>query len=234
LKIRSRTLTRVLAFIAATLLRLLFRTCRIEIHSDAPETCPYEDTGDRRYLYCVWHNQIITTIFSGTPQKVAALVSRHQDGAYLADAMEMLGITPVRGSTNHGGDQAMRQLLEAVKDLHVTITPDGPRGPHHELKLGIVYLASRSGRGIVPSAQACCNGWRIPGSWTDMLLPKPFTTIYIRGGEPMHVPANLKRSELHDYQSRLQAEMDRLEVEVEALARGERPPAAAKQYRPAA
>jgi lysophospholipid acyltransferase (LPLAT)-like uncharacterized protein len=152
---------------------------------------------------------------------MAGLVSQHQDGSYLADAMQILGITPVRGSTNRGGGRAMRELIERTKELHVAITPDGPRGPRHELKSGIVFLASHSGRGIVPTAYTCRSCWKVRGSWTNMMIPRPFTTIYVRGGKPFHVPGDLNRDELEQYRLRLQAEMERLEAEAESLARGE-------------
>ena len=71
---------------------------------------------------------------------------------------------------------------------------------------------------------ACRSCWLIPGYWTDMMIPKPFTTIYARGGPPIYVPPNLKREELDVYTARLQAEMDRLEIDADCRARGETPP----------
>ena len=161
MKIRSRLLTRLLALAAVLLCRLLFLTCRKRWQVEAPDINPYSDTGGRRNLYCVWHDQILTTVFFRRPQRVAALVSRHQDGSYLADAMQFVGITPVRGSSSRGGAQAMRQMLDAARELHVVITPDGPRGPRRQVKDGIVFLASHSGRPIVPTATVCRRGWRV-------------------------------------------------------------------------
>ncbi|MEX2287308.1 MAG: DUF374 domain-containing protein, partial [Planctomycetaceae bacterium] len=145
-----------------------------------------------------------------------------------SDAMEILGITPVRGSTNRGGVRAMRELIERTTHLHVAITPDGPRGPRHEMKMGIVFLASHAERSIVPTAYTCRSCWKIRGKWSDMMIPKPFTTIYIRAGAPMKVPFKLEREDLEHYRLMLQAEMERLETEAEALARGEQLPATRK------
>jgi lysophospholipid acyltransferase (LPLAT)-like uncharacterized protein len=220
-KIRSRLLTRIAGGIAAGIFRLLFRTCRVKVFTDTEGISPYEETGARRFLYCIWHDQLVMTIFSGRPRRMAGLVSQHQDGSYLADAMQVLGITPVRGSTNRGGGRALRELIERTKELHVAITPDGPRGPRHELKSGIVFLASHTGRGIVPTAYTCRRCWKFRGSWTDMMIPKPFTTVFVRGGAPLYVPSDLSRDELEQHRLRLQIEMARLEAEAEALARGE-------------
>ncbi|MEX2287341.1 MAG: hypothetical protein WD648_09650, partial [Planctomycetaceae bacterium] len=89
MRIRSRLLTRVIGSIGAGLIRLLFRTCRVRLFLDVPDISCYGDTGVRRYLYCIWHDQLVMTIFSGRPKKMAGLVSQHQDGSYLSDAMEI-------------------------------------------------------------------------------------------------------------------------------------------------
>jgi lysophospholipid acyltransferase (LPLAT)-like uncharacterized protein len=212
LKIRNRYLTKVIALAAVALVRLLFKTCRIEIATEVPGCCPYEDTGDRRFLYCVWHDDILMTVFCGRPKKMAGLVSPHQDGSYLADAMQRVGITSVRGSSKRGASRAMRELLDRVRDLHVAITPDGPRGPRRQMKTGIIFLASRSGRAIIPTAYACRRAWRIRGNWTDMQLPMPFTRVHARGGPAFIVPADLDREQLEFYAARLQAEMERQEA----------------------
>jgi lysophospholipid acyltransferase (LPLAT)-like uncharacterized protein len=219
-KIRSRLLTKIIVFVGVLLVRLLFKTCRLRTVVETPGTNSYESTGDARYLYSIWHDQIVMTVFSGRPQKMAGLVSGHQDGSYLAEAMKMLGILPVRGSSKRGGSRAMGELLQRVRDYHVAITPDGPRGPRHKLKTGIVFLASHSGRGIVPGAHACRRAWHIRGNWTDMMFPWPFTEIYARGGPPLFVPPGLDRDELERYAERLEGEMERLEKLVAEAAKG--------------
>jgi len=240
-KIRSRLLTKVIVFVGVTLIRLLFRTCRLRAVTEAPGTNSYESTGDQRYLYCVWHDQILMIVFSGRSLNVAGLVSGHQDGSYLAEAMKLVGIAAVRGSSKRGGSRAMGELLQRVRQYHVAITPDGPRGPRHKMKNGIVFLASHSGRAIIPAAFACRRGWTIRGNWTDMLIPWPFTEIHARGGPPFFVPPGIDRDELERYAERLEREMERLEGLVAAAAaprraesRPEQQPASAGDRRAAA
>lgn len=224
MKIRSRLLTKGIAALGVAAVRALFATCRVRVVMDVPCVSPYVSTGDRRFLYCIWHDQLLMTIFSGRPQQMAGLVSQHQDGSYLADAMKMVGITAIRGSTNRGGARAMREMLDTASELHIAITPDGPRGPRHELKAGLVFLAAHAGRPIIPTAYSCRRCWRIQGSWTDMMIPKPFTEIFVRAGTPLQVPAKAGRDELERYRLKLQAEMERLEADALRLARGEEPP----------
>jgi hypothetical protein len=211
-KIQSRLLTKVIAVLTVGLTRLLFRTCRVRIFLEEPGICPYAETGSRRYLYCVWHDQIMMTVFCGRPKAMAGLVSGHRDGSYLAEAMRLLGIAAIRGSSKRGGSRAMGELLHRVRNFHVAITPDGPRGPRRKIKTGIVFLASHSGRVIIPTAHLCRRAWHIRGNWTDMMFPRPFTKIYACGGRRFPVPAGLDRHELERYAERLEAEMQRLEA----------------------
>ena len=48
---------------------------------------------------------------------LAGLVSGHQDGSYLADAMKLVGIAAIRGSSKRGGSRAMGELLPLVIGL---------------------------------------------------------------------------------------------------------------------
>jgi len=240
MKIRNRFLNRVLSWLAVGVLRLLFLTCRLVKYAEEESVDPYEGTGEARHLYCIWHDQVVMIVFSGRPTNMAGLVSGHRDGSYLADAMRLLKIKAVRGSSSKGGARALRELMETAKDLHVAITPDGPRGPRREAKAGIVYLASQSGRKIVPVALTCKRMWRIRGSWTDMMLPLPFTTIYAVAVRGVHVPPNLERDGISEYTKILQAEMHRAEQLVRNIAAGQSPDeeqsaeTASQPHRPAA
>ncbi len=100
------------------------------------------------------------------------------------------------------------------------VTPDGPRGPRRKMSIGIVFLASHTGRAVIPTAYSCSRCWKIKGSWTDLVIPKPFAKVYLLGGRPVEVPAELEREELRQYATVIQTEMDRLNDEVEQLARG--------------
>ena len=203
----------------------LSRSLRLRGICEADETDPSFATR-QGYIYALWHDSILVPLakkmLSGT--RVAALVSRHQDGAYLAEFMCYCRIRSVRGSTARGGDQALRELMQVGDDWNIFITPDGPRGPHHEIKPGLVYLASRTGRPIIPVASHCASAWHVRGSWTGLVVPKPFSRCTYLLGEPLSIPADLSRDQIKFHTSRVQAEMDRLEQKLARIIRGEAPP----------
>ncbi len=113
MKIRSRLLIRTLAKSLAVCSRGLFRTVDTQIQLACPGTSPYDRSREQRYLYCVWHDSVLVAIFSGRCPRMAALVSQHADGSYVADALDCVGIVPVRGSSSRGGAAAVRQMMDA-------------------------------------------------------------------------------------------------------------------------
>ena len=100
------------------------------------------------------------------------------------------------------------------------VTPDGPRGPRRQMSIGIVFLASHTGRAVVPTAYSCSRCWTVKGSWTDLVIPKPFANVFLLAGDPIKVPPALGRDELQQYAVLIQAEMDRLNERAECLSEG--------------
>jgi len=215
MRIRSQKLTAAIGWAAATLFRQLARTLRYELLTDEPGLDPSGDVTEP-FIYALWHDQILPPLARHTLTRppVAALVSRHQDGSYLVEFMKHSGIRAVRGSSARGGDQALRELLDVPPEYRIFITPDGPRGPHHQLKAGPTFLASRSGRRIVPVVTAVPGCWYKSGSWTGLQIPKPFSTVYYRLGSPLAVPPDIGREELDQYTRQLQSRMEELEADL--------------------
>jgi lysophospholipid acyltransferase (LPLAT)-like uncharacterized protein len=216
-KIRSKSLIRLAGRSAAFCTRGLFGTARISIWQTEPLTSPYEPTNEK-FLYCLWHDAILGVLFSGNCRHMAGLVSQHEDGSYVADAMEAIGIRPIRGSSSRGGAAALREMMEAASAYHIAIATDGPRGPRREVKDGIIYLASKTGRRIVPVAFAGQSTWKPRGRWTDMVIPKPFSRTIIASGTPLSVPDNLSRAEITAFRLDLQTRMDDLQLRIDAAA----------------
>lgn len=229
MKIRNRTLNRLLARFACFALRLLLRTCKVEVREKQPRTSPYVPNQPARYLYCLWHDMIVLHTFAAPHYDLAALVSRHRDGGYLADAMAAIGVHPVRGSSSKGGAEAVKEIVAELDGWHVAITPDGPRGPRHQAKAGILWLAARTGRPIVPTVGVCSNAWRIKGSWTDLTIPKPFSRVLMYGGEFFRVPSDLDRASLRQFAEQLELEMEQLEAEARQILMGQAPPVVSRR-----
>ena len=221
MKIRSRWFNMILSYLATFCLRLLFLTARVQHRAIVDEASPYaRSQSPQRYTFCMWHDQIVLAVFSLRTWNLAGLISQHRDGGYLADSVLIAGIQPVRGSTSRGGAEAVREILDRP-DLHLAMTPDGPRGPRREMKEGIVYISSRSGRPIVPTALVCDRYWAIPGHWSDMTIPKPFSKVILIAGTPITVPPELSREEMATWAEFVNTEMGRLELIALRLQQGD-------------
>jgi lysophospholipid acyltransferase (LPLAT)-like uncharacterized protein len=225
MRLRSRTLTQASGFALAATHKALARTLTYVCRTEWPDGENPEDPRLPPSLFCLWHDAILIPLATLTRVKVRwpihALVSRHQDGSYLAEFMRHLGVTCIRGSTRRGGDQAVRSLMRLSEAAHIYITPDGPRGPRREIKPGIVFLAAQTGMPIVPVGTAGTAGWRVPGTWTDLYVPKPFTRVAHYLGAPLYVSGNASRTQLLREQRRLESEMVRVEVCAGQVLRGE-------------
>lgn len=196
---------------------LLFRTLKLEFRLEHPGTNPYESSDGQRFFYCVWHDSMVVPTFAGKQRNSAALISRHTDGSVVAQVLRAVGMKAIRGSTNRITPGAIRELLHAAENHHIVITPDGPRGPNRKMSVGIVHLASRTGRAVIPTAYSCSRCWRIKGSWSDLIIPKPFSKVFLLAAKPVEVPAGLRSDGLEEYLAFVQSEMDRLDAIGETL-----------------
>ena len=69
----------------------------------------------------------------------------------------------------------------------LAFTPDGPRGPLREVQPGVLYVAQKTGRPILPIAVGAKRSWIFKGSWDEFMVPKPFNRIVMVYGKPLHV-----------------------------------------------
>ncbi|MFA6439168.1 MAG: DUF374 domain-containing protein, partial [Bacteriovoracaceae bacterium] len=96
----------------------------------------------KNYVVAFWHGSMFVGWFVHRPKNgnsVSALVSQSNDGEYLSIVLEQWGYSMIRGSSHIGGKEAMQLMVDALAGgSSLAITPDGPRGPRHEMKMGAV------------------------------------------------------------------------------------------------
>jgi lysophospholipid acyltransferase (LPLAT)-like uncharacterized protein len=201
---------RLAALLAATLLRLCFKTWRLRWHDSGeyPET-------KGPVIFCVWHNRLPAALASYDdfvqsrwPAKgLAAMISASRDGSFVASVAERFGVQPIRGSTSRRGPQA---LLEATtwmeRDYSIVMLPDGPRGPVYQIQDGIIYLAQLTGRPIIPTSNF--TRWKIRlRSWDRFQIPLPFARCQSYCGEPIWVPRDATEAQREQLRAKLETAM---------------------------
>ena len=140
------------------------------------------------------------------------MISASRDGELISRVAGFFGYVPIRGSSSRGGKEAAQEMVAALQaGRRCAITPDGPRGPRRELKMGVVQLAKMTGSPVVPFGFAVERGWRLR-SWDQFIVPKPFSKAVFVYGEPILV--STQNDEIEAFQ-RIQAELDRVTLKAE-------------------
>ena len=169
-------------------------------------------------IYIFWHEYILFPIYLRGHCNLTMLLSRHRDAEILSHAACHLGFEFVRGSTNRGGVAAIRELLRTSRKMHLTITPDGPRGPRRRLAPGPVFLASKLGLPLVAMGFGYDRPWRLINSWDRFAVPRPFSRARVVVGPHVYVPPDLDRKGLEYFRQRIERLMNRFCDEAEAWA----------------
>jgi lysophospholipid acyltransferase (LPLAT)-like uncharacterized protein len=171
--------------------------------------------GSRIYIF--WHENILIPLYLRGHCNLAMLLSQHTDAEVLSHVAYHMGFDCVRGSTYRGGAKAIWELTERSRRQHLTITPDGPRGPRRHLAMGPIYLASRLQLPLVVMGFGYDRPWRM-NSWDRFAVPRPFSRARAIIGPPMMLPADLDRAGLERCRLRAEALLNCLNCEAEAWA----------------
>lgn len=207
---------RLLPFLAFLLHRLLRATLRVQ--REGFEVVQNLLARDQRIILSFWHRRLVMMPLAypfklrnteGGKRGVAILSSDSKDGERSAATWRWYSIHAVRGTASRGGAQALVKMIQAVKqgwDLGITV--DGPRGPRQEVKPGVLAVSRKTGAWIVPVCVAYKHAWRLR-TWDEMLVPKPFTKVIVRYGEPFQVTSENSEEQMRDRLECLLNEMEK-------------------------
>lgn len=165
-------------------------------------------------IYIFWHEYILFPLYLRGHCNLAMLLSRHRDADVLSRLAYHFGFEFVRGSTNRGGVMALRELLRKSRQMHLTITPDGPRGPRRQLAPGPIFLASKLGLPLVAMGYGYDRPWRV-NSWDRFAIPRPFSRARAVPSPEIFIPPDLDRDGIEDYRQRIERLLNRLTEEAE-------------------
>ncbi len=184
---------RILIAVGLGVFRLWIKTLRFRVE-DPEKILPA--SREQPFILAVWHNRLLLLppIFSlcFPHRHSVGLVSASRDGDFVSILVEHFGHGTVRGSTSRKGVIALRQLVDALNaGTNVLITPDGPRGPLYEVNQGAIFVAQKSRAAIVPMQIEYAKAWRLR-SWDGFFIPKPFSTVRVIFGTPLHVTGDLE------------------------------------------
>ena len=144
---------------------------------------------NKLFVVAHWHGEELGIIYLLKPYHVAAIVSQSSDGEIMAKVIELFGSTTVRGSSTRGGVGALKGILTlAKKGWRPSVAVDGPKGPRHEVKPGVIEIAKILKVPVVTISMASSKPFIFKKSWNKSELPLPFSKIEVVWGNPIEVP----------------------------------------------
>lgn len=185
---RKSTLTaRLLIYPIRFCLWLLMKTCKYRV-SGGEHLRSSAKKGSS--IIMLWHNKlplIGPSILAAAPElSYCAFISNSKDGDIAAEYTTSYSIGRTIRVPHDSREQALKTLISRLrikKDIAI-ITPDGPRGPRHEIKPGVAIAAKETNASIIPFSWTCDQVWELK-TWDKMQIPKPFSTIQATFGEPV-------------------------------------------------
>lgn len=189
-----RVLTVIAPYLISGALRLLSKTVRIRFRN-SEELFACWERGEQ-VIVAFWHDRVVMMPVAYHGRKLCIMNSQHRDGEIATRALARWGIRSVRGSATRGGAVGFMQLVSAFRDgCDLAVVPDGPRGPRHVAKVGVIHLARATGAPIFPVSYAATRRRQLR-SWDGLLIPLPFSRVVFVAGEPLAVPRHTGDDEL--------------------------------------
>ena len=174
----------VAAALIAGLWLLLKCTVRVS-HVGRPD-----DYAQRSFIECSWHAGLLPYFVGAMPYTKPYAWMNHP-AWYMKGVHLFLGWMGVGhlalGSSGNGGRAALNQLVPMLQQGASTfINPDGPYGPAHVVKNGVLELAQRSGLPVLAIRVTCSRTLRMP-TWDRKFFPLPGSRITFEYSVPMVV-----------------------------------------------
>ncbi len=164
----------LLPFIGSLVIRILYTLNKKNFY--APKNLTQEPI-----IFACWHGELLMlpylyTHYRKTPH-AKVLISNHFDGELISRTIRYFGLGTLAGSTTRNAARVLIQSIKSLKNGYdIGITPDGPKGPRHEVSDGVIVMAQKAKAKIVLVEIKPTKKWQL-GSWDKFVIPKPFGTI---------------------------------------------------------
>jgi len=182
-------------FVGSIIIRFLYLSNKKEFYAPS-------DLGEDVFIMACWHGDLLMIPYAYTRYRknphVKLIISEHFDGNLIAKCLSFFGFGSIRGSSTRGGARVLIQSMKELKNGYdIGITPDGPKGPRHEVSDGIAVMAKKVGVNIVLVKINPTKYWQLK-SWDRFVIPKPFGTIKYYISEPIDI-SDMQIQEAKDF-----------------------------------
>jgi lysophospholipid acyltransferase (LPLAT)-like uncharacterized protein len=201
-------------YLISLYIKFVYKTSQVTIMRD--ESVDILKKNQESVIYAFWHGDLMMMPILDAPHKKMMTLSSKNNIKYLTDmCVRQFGIATIYGSRSNvnkphkdkGGTQALRQILAGLKNGYsISITPDGPLGPRHQVHEGIIVAAILSQKPIVAISYVSKYGIYAK-SWDKFLIPLPFSKLYFKFSAPLYIPKDNSLENIAYYKNILQEMM---------------------------
>ncbi len=212
----SKNLT-IKGFLFASLLRLVRKTWRVHIEGKA-FLDQYYETG-KPCLLGFWHGKYVPIFPLLEGYEACVITSLSTRGSIIGEICRSFGYKNAQIPDEPRLD-AFRKLLHELKTIQVCGTAlDGPLGPYHQTKHGLIRLAGMLGSDLLPVTVYNSRHLTASNRWDKLEIPLPFSRLCVIFGEPISIPTHATRIELQTLSERINQELDELQIRAETIHR---------------
>lgn len=215
--LKSDFMFRVIAFLAALYIRLVFLTCKWDIiGKEIPDSYIQSK---KPFIVCFWHGRLgmLACAWTWKVRPFRMLLSAHRDGRLIGQTVAHFGIKSIWGSTQRGGTQALREMLKTLRQGEtIGITPDGPRGPNQVATLGVITLAHLAQVDMIPITYSTSRQVRLK-TWDRFHFPLPFGRGVFLWGNPISSSPNRDENSMEATRHLLEIDMTMLQDKADKL-----------------
>lgn len=170
---------------ALPLVLAIWRSCQIRIEGWSH----FVEGTKGPSIIALWHDRLLVMPHFlrrlATDRSYCALISHSRDGQLLQCAAASFANLSCLSIPHDRKAHVLREAAQALRlEKILLVTPDGPRGPHHKIKPGLIAIAALAGANIIPMTWSATRVWTLP-TWDRMAIPLPFSKVTLRFGQPV-------------------------------------------------
>ncbi len=186
--------TKILPYLIYYVYKIYFSTIRY-IEPKLPKELINND-----FIVAHFHQDELALIPTRANSNFYVMTSQSTDGMMMKKLLHLMGYSCVEGSSSRGGAKALLQLIEVLKakNASAVMAVDGPKGPIYKVKEGIIILSKHTGLPILPVTVQTKDSFIFTKSWNKAILPKPFSKVIIKFGEPLYVKEGVNKEDIKE------------------------------------
>lgn len=194
-----RAFITVAVVVGVMVLHLLRWTWRKDLHQMA-RLDALQDRGVP-IIVAFWHGSYVPLFVLCRGRQAVVLIAPGFRGDIIAGICRAFGYRPlVLGPAAGASARAHLKAALGSQAPTVAVAIDGPLGPRHEPKLGMLHLAGTLGYQIVPMSVRAWPMLGLSHRWDRMAVPLPFAKVAVHIGPPITIPAQTSPAALQDVQ----------------------------------